>query len=293
MIVKETLHHIAKNLAVQAIEEATLEAEVMLMHVLSVDRTGLYLRLDDVLSPDGVEVLQHMVERRLGREPLAYIIGRREFFGSDFHVAPGVLIPRPETESLVEETIEFVKCHFPARDPIIADIGTGSGAIAISLALRLPRARIFATDISCRALEIAAVNRIRHNVRVELLKGDLLDPLPEPVDIIVANLPYVRDEEMRSLSPEIRLYEPSIALAGGRDGLDVVRLLLAGAPDRLRPGGVVLLEIEPDHLPALAEWVEGRFPGSTVSSTPDLSGVVRVIRVSLPERALAEMRVRR
>lgn len=287
MIVKEALHSNAKTLATRATGESSLEAEVMLMHVLGADRAGLYLRLDDVLSPDGVDAIERMVERRLNGEPVAYIIGRREFFGSDFHVAPGVLIPRPETELLVEETIEIVERYYPAGDAVIADIGTGSGAIAVSLALRLPRARVYATDISRRALEIAAINRRRHNVRVELLEGDLLGPLPEAVDIIVANLPYVRDEEMRSLSPEIWMHEPSVALAGGRDGLDVIRRLLAGAPGQLCPGGVILLEIAPDQLSTLAGWVSSRFPGATVSSAPDPSGAARMVRVSLPQRGLA------
>ncbi len=287
MIVKQALRCTATTLAEHAVDDAFLEAEVMLMHTLGVDRTGLYLRLDDALSAaDGI-TLKRMAERRLEHEPLAYITGSREFFGSDLYVASGALIPRPETESLVEATIELVNSRFPAGDPVIADVGTGSGAIAVSLALRLPRARVYATDMCPRALEAASINCRRHDVGVQLLEGDLLEPLPEPVDIVVANLPYVRDEEMRSLSPEIRLYEPPIALAGGRDGLDVVRRLIANAPAKLRPGGAVLLEIAPGQVQALTEWVESNLPKSEVSAFPDLGGVPRFVKIATPCRALA------
>ena len=287
MIVKQALRRTAKILSAHSIEDASLEAEVMLMHVLGVDRVGLYLRLDDVISIDSEKAIGQVIERRLEHEPLAYITGSREFFGSDFHVAPGALIPRPETESLVEATIELVSSRFPAGDPVIADVGTGSGAIAVSLALRLPQARIYAIDISPRALEVASINCRRHNVGVQLLEGDLLDPLPEPADIIVANLPYVRDDEMGGLSAEIRLHEPSIALSGGRDGLDAVRRLIAGAPARLRPGGAVLLEIAPAQVQALTEWVEINLPGAGVSPFFDLSGMTRFVEVRTPHRALA------
>lgn len=287
MIVKQALRRTARTLAAHSIEDASLEAEVMLMHVLAVDRAGLYLRLDDVLSADSEKAIGQVMERRLEHEPLAYITGSREFFGSDFHVAPGALIPRPETESLVEASIEMVNSRFPAGDPVITDVGTGSGAIAVSLALRLPQARIYAIDVSPRALEVASINCRRHNVGVQLLEGDLLDPLPEPADIVVANLPYVRDDEMGGLSAEIRLHEPSIALSGGRDGLDAVRRLIAGAPARLRPGGAVLLEIAPAQVQALTEWVEINLPGAGVSSFFDLSGMTRFVEVITPHRALA------
>jgi release factor glutamine methyltransferase len=287
MIVKQALRRAAMTLADHSIEDASLEAEVMLMHVLGVSRAGLYLRLDDVLSIEDERVADRAMERRLEHEPLPYITGSREFFGIDFHVAPGVLIPRPETESLVEATIKLVNSRFPDGAPVIADIGTGSGAIAVSLALELPQAMVYAIDISPRALEVASINCRRHGVGVQLLEGDLLAPLPEPVDIVVANLPYVSDAEMGELSAEIRLYEPSIALAGGSDGLDVVRRLIVGAPARLRPGGVILLEIAPSQVQALAGWIVSNLPGSIVSPFGDLSGVIRLVKITTPCRALA------
>jgi release factor glutamine methyltransferase len=287
MIVKRALRRTAKTLAARSVEDASLEAEVMLMHVLDVDRAGLYLRLDELLSLDSEEALGRVTERRLAQEPLAYITGSREFFGSDLHVAPGVLIPRPETESLIEAAIKLANRRFHAGDPVIADVGTGSGAIAVSLALRLPRARVYATDICPRALEVASVNCRRYDVAVRLLEGDLLDPLPEPVDIVVANLPYVRDDELGGLSAEIRVYEPSIALCGGSDGLDVVRRLIASAAAKLCPGGAVFLEIAPAQVQALTEWVVSNLPGAVVSPFPDLGGVTRFVEAVVPHSAMA------
>jgi release factor glutamine methyltransferase len=289
MIVKQALRRAAMTLVEHSIEDASLEAEVMLMHVLGVSRAGLYLRLDDILPIDRGEAMAQVMERRLEHEPLAYITGSREFFGIDFYVTRGALIPRPETESLVEATIKLVNSRFPAGDAVIADIGTGSGAIAVSLALELPQAMVYAVDISPRALEVASINCRRHGVGVQLLEGDLLAPLPEPVDIVVANLPYVSDAEMVELSAEIRLYEPSIALAGGSDGLDVVRRFIAGAPASLRSGGTMLLEIAPGQVQALAGWIVSNLPGSIVSPFGDLGGVTRLVKITTPCRALATL----
>jgi release factor glutamine methyltransferase len=308
VIVKEARHRAANTLAAHAIEDASLEAELLLMHILSIDRTHLYVRFEDELLPGEEQAFNLMLNRRLTREPLAYLTGHREFFGHEFLVASGVLIPRAESELLVEEVLDFVKRHFPGfaeyssassetdmlrastygnsaipqhykRNPSIAEIGTGSGAIAVSLALLLPQATVYATDISPRALEMAAINCERHNVRVHLLEGDLLDPVPEPVDIIVANLPYVRDEEWGGLSPEIKVYEPAVALAGGRDGLDKIRQLIVNIPEKLRPGGIVVLEIGPSQGPELASWTKGLFPGAGVELVEDLGGVDRVFKV--------------
>jgi release factor glutamine methyltransferase len=306
--IKEARHQASQTLAACAIEDSPLEAELLLMHLLGIDRVHLYIRLEDELLPDEEQTLDQLINRRLSHEPLAYITGNREFFGQDFYVAPGVLIPRPESELLVQEAIDFVESHFPEfaehsekntkavvggeptgerpattertiEDPIIAEIGTGSGAIAISLALRLPRVTVYATDISPRALGIAAINCERHEVQVHLLEGNLLEPLSEPVDVIIANLPYIRDEELGGLSAEIRMYEPGVALAGGRDGLDKVRQLLVDAPQKLRPGGIILLEIGPAQGQALTSWASGLFSGVGMELITDLSGVARVFKV--------------
>ena len=283
MTIGEALHKASKTLAAHSFEEASLEAEILLMHVLGIDRAKLYALLGEELSNGDAEVLTQLVNRRLTNEPVAYIVGHREFFGYDFHVAPGVLIPRPESELLVEETLDFVRGRFPAGAPIIAEIGTGSGAIAISLALLLPKAEIYATDISASALEIARVNCERHGVqdRVHLLEGDVLAPLPEPVDIIIANLPYIGDAELDKLGNEIRMFEPLEALAGGGDGLDKVRQLLVKVGDKLRPEGLILLE---------SGYVQGGAAASlrpllplaaSVELVKDLGGRARVLKIRI------------
>ena len=284
MILKQVLHDIVQTLAAHDIEDARLEAEVLLMHFFGVNRARLYARLELEMLPGGEAALEKLVERRIAREPLAYITGHREFFGRDFHVAPGVLIPRAETEILVEKTLNFVKHRFSGRDPVIAEVGTGSGAIAISLALELPEAVIYATDISARALEIAAFNCERYHVGIRLLEGDLLAPVPEPVDIIIANLPYVRDGEMGELQDEIKKYEPVVALSGGPDGLDKLRCLLsyvAESGGKLRSGGLILLEIGPAQGEVLALFAAELFPSAEIDLIPDLSGMDRVLRIVL------------
>ncbi len=284
MTIKEALRQASKTLASGSIEDAPLEAELLLMHVLGIDRTKLYARLEDELSPGDAQAFAQLLKRRLSHEPIAYILGHREFFGHDFYVAPGVLIPRPESELLVEKALDFVKSEFPYRDPIIAEIGTGSGAIAISLALLLPKAKIYATDISPRALNIARVNCEKHGVqdRVRLLEGDLLDPLPEAADIILANLPYIGDQELSELSAEIRMFEPMEALAGGRQGMDKVSQLLVEARGKLRPRGAVLLEIGAGQGRAVASLAKDLFPRARVELARDLAARERVLSVITP-----------
>ena len=287
MRLKQALHRSAALLAGGGIEDARLEAEVLLMHVMGIDRARLYACLQDELSPADERELSRLRQRRLCREPLAYITGRREFFGLEFCVAPAVLIPRPESELLVEQALDFASSHFSDGDPVIVDVGTGSGAIAIALALRLPQARVYATDISPQALEVAALNCRRHGVAVHLLHGDLLEPLPQAADIIVANLPYVAEDELPTLSLDITLYEPCLALAGGLDGLEPARRLLSSAPRRLRRGGVILLEMSPGQGPALSAWASGIFPSARMEVVHDLAGRPRVLRLSLPPRPVA------
>lgn len=283
MTIGEALHKASKTLAAHSFEEASLEAEILLMHVLGIDRAKLYAVLGEELSEGDAEVLAQLVNRRLTNEPVAYIVGHREFFGYDFHVASGVLIPRPESELLVEETLDFARGHFPEEDPIIAEIGTGSGAIAISLALLLPKAKIYATDISTRALEIARVNCERHRVqdRIHLLEGDVLAPLIEPVDIIIANLPYIGDAELDELGDEIKMFEPLEALAGGGDGLDRVRQLLVKVGEKLRPEGLILLEIGCVQRGAAASLRPLLPLAASVELVKDLGGRARVLKIRI------------
>lgn len=281
MTIKEALHQASKTLASGSIEDAPLEAELLLMHLLGIERARLYARLEQELPPHEIRAFDQLLERRLSHEPIAYILGHREFFGYDFCVAPGVLIPRPESELLVEKALDFVESEFPHRDPVIAEIGTGCGAIAITLALLLPQAKIYATDVSPCALGIARVNCDRHGVanRVHLLEGDLLDPLPEHADIIIANLPYIRDAELSQLSAEVRMFEPGEALSGGEDGLEKVRPLLGQAQRRLQPGDLVLVEIGAGQGDAVACLAKSLFPQAKVELARDLGGRERVLSV--------------
>jgi len=279
----QALRHAAEVFASSNIEDASLEAEILLRHALGISRPQVYLELEHELIPEENKLFEHLVARRLGHEPSAYITGHCEFYGLDFHVDRRVLIPRPESELLVEKAIEFARNRL-ARDHLtIADIGTGSGNIAISLALNLPLAKIYATDISSTALEVASINCKKHGIshRVFLLQGDLLHPLPEPVDLIVANLPYIEEPELGHLSPEISTFEPSLALAGGQDGLDKMRQTLAQAKEKVLPEGCLLLEIGQGQGEEAVALAGSNLPHAKVKLTPDLNGIDRVITVSL------------
>ncbi len=282
MTLREALRQAEAQIASRNIPDARIEAELLLMHALGVERAELYASLGEPLPSTVGDKFQSLVERRLRHEPAAYILGRHEFYGIELDVDPRVLIPRPETELLVETALAFVERRFGKEQPCsVADVGTGSGAVAIALALHLPRARIYATDVSSGAIDVARLNCRRHGVegRVELLVGDLLEPLPQPVDVIVANLPYVKDADIPQLMPEIRDFEPVAALAGGADGLDKVRLLLAQAKDHLLPRGAVMLEIGLGQAEEAVSLAKGHFPESNVDLLKDFAGIERVLRI--------------
>jgi len=280
MTVKEALRRATELLAGHDIEDARLESEILLRQVLQLSRVELYQELDRKLDPTKARDFKQLVERRLSGEPTAYITGHREFYGLDFQVNRAVLIPRPETELLVERARALAQDHPPAT---IADIGTGCGAIAISLAINLPQSRIYATDISAAALKVARANCRRHGVsdRVSLFAGDLLAPLPEPVDLIVANLPYVSEAEVtQTKTPR---FEPETALNGGRDGLDQIRRLCCQARTKLQPRGSLLLEIGERQGRLLMSFLRELLPTAETELTPDLSGIDRVLRVTLTD----------
>jgi release factor glutamine methyltransferase len=286
MILRQALQSAARTLRQAEIPDASIEAELLLGHVLNMSRTQLYTEPERRLTSRETERLNCLIGRRLGREPNAYILGHCEFYGIDLYVDCRALIPRPETELLVERAVELGHHIFcPGGQLLIADIGTGCGAIAVSLALALPQARIYASDISGPALRLAEVNCHRYAVgnRVHLLQGDLLQPLPEPVDMVVANLPYVRREEFQSLSPEIKDFEPAIALTGGEDGLDKIRQLLEQLPAKLRPGGGLLLEIGWGQGETVASLVDSCLPGASMELITDMGGVDRVVQIITQE----------
>jgi release factor glutamine methyltransferase len=272
-----------QRLRSEGVESPRLDAELLLAHILGVNRAAILTRPERRLSPKELTSFRDLVARRAAREPLAYILGHREFFALDFVVDARVLIPRPETETLVEHALGIAR-HMPG--PIeIADVGAGSGAIAVALAVHLPEAVVYALEGSADALQVAAENACRHGVggRVRCLVGDLLTPLNGPVDLITANLPYVTTEEWVGLPPEIRDYEPRAALDGGPDGLALIRRLLEMAGDYLRPGGALLLEIGAGQGQAVVVLAHqhSRSPQADVHLYQDYAGLDRVVVVYL------------
>lgn len=270
-----------RALADAGVAEAPLEAELLLAEVLDTDRAGLLAALTESIPKDRQQLLASLVDRRTRREPLAYLRGKREFYGLEFHVGPGVLIPRPETETLVEESLALAGRLDSGPATMIADVGTGSGIIAISLAVHMSVARVYATDVSDTALSTARGNALRHGVdaRIRFLSGDLLSPLPERVHIVAANLPYLCTDTITGLEPEIGLYEPREALDGGPDGLEVVRRLLRQASGHLRPCGALLLELDPWQMDTASRAATEAMPGATVRRVRDLAGNDRVLVV--------------
>ncbi|MBI4298728.1 MAG: peptide chain release factor N(5)-glutamine methyltransferase [Chloroflexi bacterium] len=285
MIVGEALQKARRKLRAVGIQDADLEAEVILRHVLCVDRAAFYASLIEHMSAGEEESFSHLLERRLTREPLAYILGKKEFYGLTFKVNRDVLIPRQETELLVEKAMEFARSRGEACALSIADVGTGSGAIAIALACHLPWAKIYATDVSSKALGTARENCRRYGVehKTHFLVGDILNPLTEPVDLIVTNLPYVRSENLSKMDPEL-LFEPREALDGGLDGLDVIRRLISQAPGYLRSSGGLILELDPPQVEAVKGLAWKAFPGADISVVKDLSDLDRVVMVNLGKR---------
>ncbi len=280
MTLKQALSHAREALAAHNIEEAPLESELLLRHALKLNRVSLYLNLEKELEPPEEEIFRQLVERRLSGEPTAYITEHCEFYGIDFYVNRNVLIPRPESELLVEKTLALARNGAIDR---IADIGTGCGAIAISLALNLPHVRIYATDISSSALEVAGMNCQRYGLenRIQLLQGDMLEPLPEPVKLIVANPPYVRRKEISQLT-----FEPPLALDGGADGLDKIRKLCRQLKDKLQPGGCLLLEIGQGQGKAVIELLRQLFPPAKIEVTSDFAGIDRVVSLETAHEVL-------
>jgi len=278
LTLKQVLSRARGILAENSIEDAPLECELLLRHALNLSRTQLYLGLDHELRPKQEEAFWHLLKRRLDGEPTAYITGHREFYGLDFYVDHRVLIPRPESELLVETALGLAQ-NYPLST--IAEVGTGCGAIAISLALSLPEAKIYATDISAAALEVALVNCQKHGVvdKVHLLHGNMLDPLPEAVDLIIANLPYVKQSELARMGSA--RFEPRLALDGGSDGTERIRQLCRQAGGKLRPSGFLLLEIGQGQKRAVTAFLHTLFPNGKIEVVPDLGGIDRVVNLSL------------
>jgi release factor glutamine methyltransferase len=256
-------------------EEAALDAEVLARHVLDCDRATFLIRARDPLPSAFDRLFEDLVRRRIAREPVAYITGHKEFWGLEFEVTPAVLIPRPESELIIEEAL----AAWPARDTVrqIVDVGTGSGCLAVTLAVEFSSANVVATDSSGSALEIAGRNCSRHNVtsRVSLVHEDLLHGVSNPADLIVSNPPYVPDSDASRVQPEVARYEPHAALFAGDDGLQVIRRLFAAAPGVLANGGRLIVEFGLGQGPELHQ--AAREAGWTIDHVRrDLQGIPRV-----------------
>lgn len=259
----------------RGVPSARLDAELILASVLKLDRVGLYLQHDRPLTDAELEALRPLVRRRGAREPMAWILGSKGFWKIELHSPPGVLVPRPDTEALVEAALTQLP---EDEERFVADVGSGTGAVGLSLAWARPKVKLYATDLSPEALAATRENASRLGLtdRVAVLRGPLLEPIPakRPVDLVVSNPPYIPSAQIETLAPEIRDHEPRLALDGGPDGLDVYRRLIPAAAARARVA--VLLEVGDGQAQAVAALLEAAGL-SEVRTWKDLSGTERVV----------------
>ena len=268
----------------------TLAAELLLMHVLGRDRAWIYTHPEEVLDPPALDQFFALIRRRAAGEPTQYLTGKQEFWGLEFEVTPAVLIPRPETEHVVEVALERlgargIKINMATGEPSallkIVDVGTGSGCLAVALALELPHASIVATDISTEAIAVAQRNAERHAVidRIRFLQTDLLASLNEArsYDVIVSNPPYVARDEKDQLAREVREHEPHSALFGGPTGIEMYARLVEQSAKLLRPGGVLVLELGYNSLSYVRGLLYGQSAWVNVGVTNDLADIPRVV----------------
>ncbi|MCB0166820.1 MAG: peptide chain release factor N(5)-glutamine methyltransferase [Anaerolineae bacterium] len=291
--IQTLLTHARQQLADAGCDSPRLDAELLLAHILGRERTWLYRYPQAEVSKANLAAFLKLIDRRVQREPVAYLIGHKAFYGLDFVVTPDTLIPRPETELLVETAIAWAGASIRAQAEAsthsqkpqysIVDVGTGSGCIAVTLAKMVSEAHVTAVDLSDRALAVAHLNAERHEVadRMTFLIGDLLASLRAPVDLIASNPPYVDPDELTSpfTAPEVHRYEPRLALDGGEAGLAVVQRLLAQSPLFLKPGGMLLVEIGATQGNVVKKWAQAEFPTALVEIKPDLAGWDRLLVV--------------
>jgi release factor glutamine methyltransferase len=276
VILKQTLNDAREVLTAYNKEDVSLNCELMLRHVLKMTRVELFLDLNKELTPNQEQNFWHLIQRYLNGEPAAYITGHREFYGIDFYVDKQVFIPRPESELLVEKALTLYQ---EFNITTIAEVGTGCGAIAISLSLNLPEAIIYATDISSSALRIARANyRDQEQVGIiHFIQGDMLAPITNPVDLIIANLPYIKTADIAATN-----YEPTVALDGGYDGLGKIRELCFQLNNKLSPEGHLLLEFGQGQTKSLVDFLTNLFPKAEIEIELDMQGIDRMVCLSLP-----------
>ncbi len=302
--VRRVLEWTTQHLQKHGSETPRLDAEILLAQSRGCPRIALYTQFDDILSDSVRARMRELVQRRAQNEPVAYLVGHREFFSLDFLVNKHVLIPRPDTETLVTSALDALKARFalsprprrggegqgeiaiakeivnPPAGPRVLDLCTGSGCVAIAIAKNFPTARVTATDLSAEALEVASQNVARHAVtdRVQLVRGDLFAAVPGDAefDVIVSNPPYIATAELATLAADVRNFEPQGALDGGPDGLDFVRRIVAEAGPHLVSGGSLLIEISPEQGDAVEHLLHTAGPFLEVRLIKDLAGKTRV-----------------
>ena len=283
--IKELLEVTAAYLKEKEIESPRLCAEILLAHLLKTTRLELYLHFEKPLNEGEIVAFRELIRRRLNREPIQHITGSQEFWSMDFAVDPRVLIPRPETEVLVEQAVSLYKGgELPGGEhPKVLDLGTGCGALAIAVAREIPGASIWASDISEDALAVARVNARRHGTadRIRFSRGDLFEfdrTLCASFDLILSNPPYVSAGEFGSLPPEVRDFEPREALDGGEGGLDCIRTIIRQAPDNLNASGWLILEMDPRQMPEALELISGDDRYGQAERITDYSRRDRVVK---------------
>jgi release factor glutamine methyltransferase len=279
--IQKLLNWVTEYLKNKGVDAPRLNAELLLSHVLGLKRIELYTQFNKVVGEENLSQLRQFVKRAAEHEPIAYLTGKREFYSLEFEITRACLIPRPETELLVERAIEFLRTRNGQQ--FICDLCTGCACVAIAIARNFANCRIVATDISDAALEVAERNITKHGLgaRLKLLKGDLFEPIipdlpvrrsvsevggPAKFDLIVCNPPYVSEPEFEKLARNVRGYEPKIALAAGQDGLDIIKKIVADAEKFLKPDAALMLEIGNEQGPAVRKFLEdtGRFAAVSI-----------------------------
>ena len=262
------------------IDDARFEAEVLLRHATGLNRAQLYASLTDEIDPAAQQRFQSAIAERTTRKPLAYITGTREFYRLEFRVTPDVLIPRPESELLVDAALDHMR-QARIRTPQVADVGAGSGAVGIALARHRRGVELICSDVSRDALLVARDNaqRLLRRPKTTFVQGDLLTPLPGPFHCVVANLPYIPEERLAELEPEVAEHEPRVALTPGTRGTELILRLITQLPSRLHSNGVAVLEVDPGQESAIADAARQMLPNAEITVLDDVSQQPRAVRI--------------
>ncbi|MBF8983745.1 peptide chain release factor N(5)-glutamine methyltransferase [Lutibacter sp. B2] len=282
MTIEEALKQAVSQMEKTTIRTPLLDAEVLLCHILQINRLYLFLNRKNHLTEEQYDAYTEFVEKRIAGVPVQYIINKQEFMALDFYVEEGVLIPRPDTEILVEYIIDWMKAKKTNEEINIADLGVGSGAITVSLAKYIPNAKLYGVDISQKALDIATKNAKANEVQITFVKGDLLEPLKElklkgKLDVLVSNPPYIPKKDIDGLQIEVSKYEPRLALDGGEDGLNFYRRIVDEGYIYSKKGGLIALEVGHDQADDVVGLLKAKEVYTNIQKIKDLSGIERVV----------------